>query len=92
AQFGGMSLLALIASTIGGTAPDDLEIWRKVKGTNTGKAPLIQHRTITHVFLLWLVLLAYSGYHLGEGLHWDFLFGYAMGGLMHLVVDFPNPM
>lgn len=92
--YGGWGLAALVAASIGGTAPDDLEIWRSVKnkGIVTGKVPIIKHRTLTHVILIWISLALWSGVNLGGALYWDLLFGYSMGGLMHLIVDFPNPM
>lgn len=81
-------IAALIAGIAGGCAPDSLERrWWSPKG-----GLWVRHRTITHWGLGWLSLLFYS-YHLLPKQHWAAaLFGYAVGGVMHLTIDFPNPM
>lgn len=83
-----MTLAAIAAGWLGGTAPDWLEIawWRR-------KHKLwITHRTLTHWGLAWLALLYYSYTQLGLYLWAAPLFGFAAGGVMHLLADWPNPM
>ena len=88
-----MTILALLAGALGGTAPDWMEVawWRgsKVRGA---RRLWITHRTITHWGIAWIALLYYSHKHLND-LWWaPTAFGFAAGGLMHLITDWPNPM
>ena len=90
---GGDSLSCSIGAAMAVNAPDYLELqWGK------NGAPLIKHRTITHWILPWLLLLYLSAMNI-EGTHDvfpelidDFLLGYAIGGLTHLLADSFNPM
>ncbi|WP_066338080.1 metal-dependent hydrolase [Azohydromonas lata] len=80
-------LATVIAGYFGGTAPDWLEQipWRKNKRWCT-------HRTITHWVPGWVALL-YAA-NAGLGTYWFCapLFGFAAGGLIHLLIDWPNPL
>lgn len=94
-----LSILFSFFIIIGATAPDWLEFRKKNGGT------LIKHRTITHWLPLWLILF-FTSYSLlnGNTFGLDFLelinnvylviplLGFSIGGLLHLFVDFPNPM
>lgn len=82
-----------LAGWYGGVAPDRLEFRR---GRNT----LIPHRTITHLMLFWGLTCAFVGASLIGGAAWvrDYpavswiLLGFLMGGLTHILVDWPNPL
>jgi hypothetical protein len=80
--------LAFVAAIAGATAPDWLEIawWRR-------KHRLwITHRTLTHWGIGWIALLAASWHLLGRYPGAAFAFGFACGGVMHLLADWPNPL
>lgn len=82
---------AFVAGVAGGTAPDWLEIawWRR------GRHLWVTHRTITHWGIGWFGLLAAAWHALIHPPHplWAApLFGFACGGLMHLLADWPNPL
>lgn len=98
-QLGAVPLLVSVATVLGGTAPDWMEI-RKSNG-----ATMIKHRTITHWLPLWLLLFffcfgvitknesLYSLYDFKINEYFlSFLLGFSIGGLLHLLVDIPNPM
>lgn len=85
--FGHNPLIACALAIPGATAPDWLEI---PIGKGGGHTRLIKHRTITHVVLFWLVALGISASN--QTLWANALFGFCFGGLMHLLVDIPNPM
>ena len=94
-----LSLLAMFFIIIGATAPDWLEIRKKNGGT------VIRHRWITHWAILWICGFIGS-YYLFQNPTVniqgsvitipDFviisLMGFTTGGLLHLLVDLPNPM
>jgi membrane-bound metal-dependent hydrolase YbcI (DUF457 family) len=87
------AMLALLAGAWGGTAPDWLEIawWRSKKQRGTRRL-WIAHRTLTHWGIPWVTLLWYS-YVSFNSIWWaPVAFGFAAGGLMHLLTDWPNPM
>lgn len=98
-QLGATPLLVSVATIVGGTAPDWMEIRKKAGGT------VIKHRTITHWLPLWLILffftyglitknetlLNFYNFNINEYIL-SFLFGFSIGGLLHLLVDIPNPM
>jgi membrane-bound metal-dependent hydrolase YbcI (DUF457 family) len=53
----------------------------------------ITHRTLTHWGLAWIALLIYAYRSLGaHALAAPAAFGFAVGGLMHLLADWPNPL
>ncbi len=98
-QLGITPILVSVATIIGGTAPDWMEI-RKTNGST-----VIKHRTITHWLPIWLALFFFSfglitknetltniyNFNIHEYIL-SFLFGFSIGGLLHLLVDIPNPM
>lgn len=94
-----VSIIACLCLLSGATAPDWLEIRKKSGGT------VINHRTITHWLPIWIGLFVLASYMMNTGLMNIFgheiepnkyiaasLLGFSIGGLLHLVVDFPNPM
>lgn len=87
------SMLALLAGAMGGTAPDWLEVawWRGRKARGAARL-WITHRTITHWGVAWVLLLYYSYFKLGHAWWAPGAFGFACGGMMHLLTDWPNPM
>lgn len=89
-----LALLALLAGAWGGTAPDWMEIaWWRSKKKYRGAARLwITHRTLTHWGIPWVTLLIYSYVSLGAVWWSPVAFGFASGGIMHLLTDWPNPM
>ncbi|MDK9790598.1 metal-dependent hydrolase [Vibrio sp. D431a] len=92
--------LAMITCVLGATAPD----WLEIRVTKNGESrTLIPHRTITHIIALWTLLAIYA-YCSVKGIdtpYYDLpliehgsvaasLFGFACGGLVHLLGDIPN--
>jgi len=88
-----LAMLAVLAGAFGGTAPDWLEIawWRSKKRKGAGRL-WITHRTLTHWGIAWVMLLCYSYMQLGIVWWAPVAFGFAAGGMMHLLTDWPNPM
>ena len=83
------SFAAFVAGVAGGTAPDWLEIawWSRTRRL------WIAHRSLTHWGVGWIAVLAVSYRSLGHApLIAALLFGFACGGIMHLVADWPNPL
>lgn len=81
-------LVAAVACAMSGSAPDWLEVpWRTWSG---GQRRLIPHRRITHWMLGWATLAVVAWWHSGD-LIWATAFGFACGGLTHLIMDLPNP-
>jgi membrane-bound metal-dependent hydrolase YbcI (DUF457 family) len=79
---------------IGSTAPDFLEIPR---WNNGARSSVLNHRTITHWFPLWFLLIGYAWLHrFGSNefdyFLWTFFFGYGLGGLLHILMDMATPM
>lgn len=78
--------ITVLGGWLGGVAPDLIEI-------PIGARRVIPHRRITHWMLAWALAL---GWALSANLHSTplqaLLLGFAAGGLMHCLVDFPNPM
>lgn len=88
-----LAMLALLAGASGGTAPDWLEVaWWRSKKTRGTRRLWITHRTLTHWGIPWVTLLWYSYVSLGLAWWAPVAFGFAAGGLMHLLTDWPNPM
>ena len=79
-----------LAAYWGATAPDWLEqAWWS---SGRGERLWITHRTWTHWGLAWIALLLFCYAHLGRH---DFAgpgFGFAAGGVTHLLADWPNPL
>jgi hypothetical protein len=83
------SIAALIAGVAGATAPD----WLEVAWWTRARRLWITHRTATHWGLGWTTALIVSYRSLGHGHPLAAaLFGFACGGLMHLLADWPNPL
>jgi inner membrane protein len=84
----GLPWLAAALAIPGATAPDWLEIaWFK-KGI---RHSLIPHRTWTHWLLLWGALYSWALLSLQRELWASALLGFAVGAMVHLVMDLPNP-
>lgn len=82
-----VAILTLAASVLGSTAPDWMEIawWRR-------KHKLwVTHRTWTHWGIPWAALCYFSYEALSTERWAPVAFGFAAGGLMHLLGDWPNP-
>ena len=91
--FYSLAILTLIAGTLGGTAPDWMEVaWWRGKKTRGARRLWITHRTITHWGIAWVALLYFSHQHLGAAWWVSMVFGFATGGIMHLLTDWPNPL
>lgn len=97
-DFGLNAAFISLGIMLGAKAPDYLEI-RTKNGT------MIKHRTITHYLPLWISLLLCTAGSLSIGpldfltsktnaepWVWELLLGYSIGGLIHLLLDIPNPM
>lgn len=83
------SLFAFVAGVAGGTAPD----WMEVAWWSRARRLWITHRTATHWGLAWFAALAFSYASLHHSRPYAAaLFGFACGGLMHLLADWPNPL
>ena len=83
-----MSMLAFAMGALGGTAPD----WLEVAWWAPTRRLWITHRTWTHWGLAWIALLVYTYLQLQHHLWAPPLFGFAAGGIMHLLADWPNPL
>jgi len=82
------SLVAGAMAISGATAPDWLEVawWTK------RRTLWITHRTLTHWGLAWIALWVVCYRALGHSVLAAPGFGFATGGLMHLLADWPNPL
>lgn len=83
-----LALLAIVvAGWFGGVAPDSLEYipWIRV--------PWVPHRTLTHWGILWVAAFGWAVwiFHAQVGLLSAAAIGFVVGGLIHLVCDWPNP-
>lgn len=86
-QYHIFTILSFVAGILGGVAPDDLEnAWWSRR-----RKLWLPHRTLTHVLEFWLALVIWSYLCLGTSWWAAPLMGYAAGGVMHLLCDFPNP-
>ncbi|MFM0340869.1 metal-dependent hydrolase [Paraburkholderia fungorum] len=81
-------LLSFITGVAGSTAPD----WLEVAWWSRKRRLWITHRTLTHWGLGWLALLVFSYHWLGHSVYAAPAFGFACGGVMHLLADWPNPL
>ncbi|MQQ99701.1 metal-dependent hydrolase [Glaciimonas soli] len=84
------SILAFLMGYAGGGAPDWLELswWSSGRGRHSW----ISHRTVTHWGIAWIALLVTSYYKLRHSPVMALPFGFAAGGIMHLLADWPNPL
>ncbi len=82
-------LLAFVAAVAGGTAPD----WMEIAWWTRARRLWVTHRTVTHWGIGWIAALvfAYGALHHGRP-YIAAMFGFACGGLMHLLADWPNPL
>jgi len=80
--------LAVLGGVVGATAPD----WLEVAWWTRRKRLWIAHRSLTHWGIGWVALLYWSYHALGSHVMAVPAFGFAAGGLMHLVADWPNPL
>ena len=83
-----LSMLAFVMGALGGTAPD----WLEVAWWAPTRRLWITHRTWTHWGLAWIALLVYTYLQLPHHVWAPPLFGFAAGGIMHLLADWPNPL
>ncbi|MDC8760364.1 metal-dependent hydrolase [Janthinobacterium fluminis] len=83
-----VSFLSFVAGVLGGTAPD----WLELAWWSRRRRLWITHRTWTHWGIAWLGLLAYAYLALPSQFWAAPLFGFACGGVMHLLADWPNPL
>jgi hypothetical protein len=79
---------AFAAGVAGSTAPD----WLEVAWWSRKRRLWITHRTATHWGIGWIALLAGAHHWLGHHPLAAPLFGFACGGVMHLLADWPNPL
>lgn len=87
-HYDGQPGLAAALAIPGATAPDWLELaWYR----NGIRHSLIPHRTWTHWILLWGSLYSWAFLLLGQQPWASAALGFAVGGLLHLVMDLPNP-
>ncbi|WP_179400984.1 metal-dependent hydrolase [Burkholderia guangdongensis] len=82
---------AFVAGVAGGTAPD----WLEVAWWSRARRLWITHRTVTHWGIGWIAMLAFAWHalaHRPSPLWAAPLLGFACGGIMHLLADWPNPL
>jgi len=79
--------LAFAAALAGSTAPD----WLEVAWWSRSRRLWITHRTLTHWGIGWIGALCAAYRYLGVHPVTALAFGFACGGLMHLLADWPNP-
>jgi membrane-bound metal-dependent hydrolase YbcI (DUF457 family) len=80
--------IAFAAGVAGSTAPD----WLEVAWWSRTRRLWITHRTATHWGVAWIALLAAAYHWLGHRPLAAALFGFACGGVTHLLADWPNPL
>lgn len=78
---------AFVAGISGGTAPD----WLEVAWWSRRRRLWITHRTLTHWGIGWIALLCGAYWLMPRHAYAAAPFGFAVGGLMHLACDTPNP-
>lgn len=82
------SALAALMGALGGTAPD----WLEVAWWSRKRKLWIAHRSWTHWGIGWFVL-ALGAWMALDTIAWaPLVLGFAAGGIMHLLADWPNPM
>ena len=80
--------VTFLTGVLGGTAPD----WLEVAWWSRQHRLWITHRTWTHWGVAWIALLGYAYVELPYAWWAPALFGFAAGGIMHLLADWPNPL
>ena len=84
------TIATLLCAYAGGTAPDWLEnAWWSRRGA---RKLWIAHRSWTHWGVAWLSLLFVSYWAMKRTPLAAPAFGFAAGGIMHLLADWPNPL
>lgn len=83
-----LSIVAFVAAVAGSTAPD----WLEIAWWSRSRRLWITHRTLTHWGIAWVALLFVSYRSLGMHPLAVAAFGFACGGVMHLLADWPNPL
>ena len=83
-----LGVSALFAGVAGSTAPD----WLEVAWWSRARRLWITHRTLTHWGVAWIALLVASRIVARRHPLAALSFGFACGGLMHLLADWPNPL
>lgn len=85
-----LALSAAISFVVGSKAPDWLEIRTWIMGR---RLSLIPHRTITHTWWLWVLIMLCSPLLLsGSPLALWLTLGFALGCLLHIGMDALTPM
>ncbi|KWR89053.1 metal-dependent hydrolase [Cupriavidus sp. IDO] len=82
------SAAGFVAALLGSTAPD----WLEVAWWSKSRRLWITHRTLTHWGIAWVGLLVGAYRALGTHALAAPAFGFACGGVMHLLADWPNPL
>ena len=82
------SVAGFVAALPGATAPD----WMEVAWWSKSRRLWITHRSWTHWGVIWIGLLLWSYHALGTHALAAPAFGFACGGVMHLLADWPNPL
>jgi membrane-bound metal-dependent hydrolase YbcI (DUF457 family) len=82
------AILAFATALAGSTAPD----WLELAWWSRSRRLWIEHRTLTHWGLAWIALLVVSYRSLDTRWLPAAAFGFACGGVMHLLADWPNPL
>lgn len=86
-KYGLYPIVVALALAMGSSAPDWLEMpWND----GNRRRLLINHRTLTHWWPIWAYLL-WHGLKIG-GVEGNAMVGFAIGCLLHLLTDLPNPM
>lgn len=86
--WGWASIAGFVAAMLGSTAPD----WMEVAWWSRSRRLWITHRTWTHWGIAWIGLLLWAYHALGTHPLAAPAFGFACGGVMHLLADWPNPL
>jgi hypothetical protein len=82
------SAAGFVAALLGSTAPD----WLEVAWWSRSRRLWITHRTWTHWGIAWIGVLGWAYHALGTHVLAAPAFGFACGGVMHLLADWPNPL
>ena len=80
--------LTFAAGMAGATAPD----WLEVAWWSRKRRLWITHRTATHWGIGWFAMLFFAWHTMPQHPAAAVAFGFACGGVMHLLADWPNPL